>query len=154
MNEETYVDRSDWPQQDGPWLDEPDRAHWVDLDTGYDCLIVRGPSGALCGYVGVPEGHPWHGSDYSAIPYEDAYVHGGLTYAAPCQEDGKIYHTDEEAAHQNVWWLGFDCAHYQDLTPAFDTVLNERAVYRTFAYVTAELQSLAAQIHRVGGNNG
>lgn len=56
MKTETYVNKDDWG--DGPWQDEPDKIQWVDPDTLLDCLIVRGPAGALCGYVGVDETHP------------------------------------------------------------------------------------------------
>lgn len=91
-------DKSKWGQ--GPWQEEPDKAQWVDEATGLDCLIVRGPSGALCGYVGVPESHPWHGKDYGACtaaePCEESWcdhrpeshieVHGGLTFSDACHE--------------------------------------------------------------------
>lgn len=49
----------------GPWQDEPDKAQWVDEATNLDCLMVRNPMGALCGYVGVPREHPWYGKGYS-----------------------------------------------------------------------------------------
>ena len=79
----TAVDKATWGP--GPWQDEPDKEQWADEATGYPCLIVRNRLGALCGYVGVPEGHPWHGKDYDDIePCPD--VHGGLTYADSCQE--------------------------------------------------------------------
>lgn len=38
-------------KSDGEWKDEPDKIQWQDEATGFPCLIVRGPSGALCGYV-------------------------------------------------------------------------------------------------------
>ena len=41
-----------------PWLTEPDRLEWT--HEGYPCLAVRNSFGAWCGYVGVPEGHPWY----------------------------------------------------------------------------------------------
>lgn len=59
----TNVDKSGWSR--GEWLSEPDKLQWVDADTGLDCLIVRGPIGALCGYVAVKPGHPWHGVEYN-----------------------------------------------------------------------------------------
>jgi hypothetical protein len=92
------IDKSTWG--DGAWQAEPDKVQWVDEATGLDCLIVRGPSGALCGYVGVPESHPLHGKDYSGCtrdprceenwcdhsPESRLRVHGGLTFADACQE--------------------------------------------------------------------
>lgn len=70
------VDKSNWGN--GPWQNEPDKCQWRDEATGLPCLIVRGPSGALCGYVGVSEGHPAFGKDYDSVA---ADVHGGLTFA-------------------------------------------------------------------------
>lgn len=75
------VDKSEWG--DGAWQQEPDKKQWRDEATGLPCLIVRGPSGGLCGYVGVAPGHPLHGKDYDAV---DADVHGGLTFAHGCIE--------------------------------------------------------------------
>jgi hypothetical protein len=57
------VDKSTWGE--GEWQREPDKKQWQDAETGLPCLIVRNNGGALCGYVGVPPGHPWHGKDYS-----------------------------------------------------------------------------------------
>lgn len=57
------VDKSTWGP--GAWQDEPDKAFWVDPETGLDCLVVRNPMGALCGYVGVKKDHPLHGVGYS-----------------------------------------------------------------------------------------
>lgn len=88
----TTIDKTGWDE--GPWTTEPDKAQWIDQATGLDCLIVRGPSGALCGYVGVPDTHPLHGISYGGDGWEDESspertleVHGGLTYSASCQDD-------------------------------------------------------------------
>lgn len=80
------VDKSSWG--DGPWAAEPDKRQWLDEATGLPCLIVRGPSGALCGYVGVPRGHPCHGKHYDAVYeiVEDLDIHGGLTFSDLCAE--------------------------------------------------------------------
>jgi hypothetical protein len=122
MERKTWVtvDKSGWGP--GPWLEEFDKEQWADEATGYACLIKRGPVGALCGYVGVPEGHPWHGKDYDDItPYPE--VHGGLTYASLCQEgpEGEtICHMAAPGEPEPLWWLGFDCAHAGDLSPAYE----------------------------------
>lgn len=56
--------RSQWLP--GPWCEEPaDKITWVDNKTGLDCLMVRGPMGSWCGYVGVPASHPLHGIEYN-----------------------------------------------------------------------------------------
>lgn len=137
------TDKSEW--ENGPWMDEPDKAQWI--HAGLDCLIVRGPGGALCGYVGVPESHPGFERDYDEVNVD---VHGGLTFADKCQpsEEGDhrgICHTEENAANAVVWWLGFDCAHSGDLCPKYDRLYLD-ATYKTFAYVKRETERLADQL--------
>lgn len=56
-----------------------------------------------CGYVGVPEGHPWHGMEYDDL--RDVDVHGGLTWSE------NYIRGDEEAGW---WWVGFDTSHVGD----------------------------------------
>lgn len=123
-------ERKEWGP--GPWDNEVDKRQWLDLETGLPCLIVRGPMGAWCGYVGVPEGHPCfqlgydqvHGYNLESDNYEgpcpDLSVHGGLTFADFCAPDGKehgICHIVEPGENDRVWWLGFDCGHAFDLVP-------------------------------------
>lgn len=147
----TIVNRR--PGHAGPWDSEPDKALWVDEATGLDCLIVRNALSALCGYVGVPPGHPWHGLDYEQVA---ADVHGGLTYSDRCQEDKEhgICHVPEPGRPEEIWWLGFDCAHLGDLVPGMESVyrdagvyqrLTRTHVYRDVAYVRDECTSLARQ---------
>jgi hypothetical protein len=50
---------------EGIWQEEPDYQHWIDEETGLDCLIVRNSGGALCGYVGIPQSHPFYSFGYS-----------------------------------------------------------------------------------------
>jgi hypothetical protein len=149
------LDRSRWGS--GPWNDEPDKAQWPDPTTGLPCLLKRSRMGNLCGYVGVPEGHPWHGKGYDDI---DAEVHGGLTYSDQCEEierpEEGICHIPGPGEPDNVWWLGFDCAHFMDLVPSMAQTYADAGidrsdrdtlpeVYRTVAYVKAECASLAQQ---------
>jgi hypothetical protein len=71
---------------------------------GLSCAVVQArEAGNRCGYVRVPPGHPAFQQDYDSV---DVNVHGGLTFAdlEPCTE-----HADGQG-----WWLGFDCAHFQD----------------------------------------
>jgi hypothetical protein len=150
----TFGRLDDYPA--GPWTGEPDKAQWVDEATGLDCLAVRNRIGAWCGYVGVPPGHPLHGADYED---PDVDVHGGLTYASPCQEDRLegICHVPEPGRPADVWWFGFDCAHLGDMSPydAKDRFADPGAriwkyrtddVYRDLGYVRLECGSLAAQL--------
>lgn len=57
------VDKSEWSR--GRWNDEPDKKQWLDEVTGLPCLIVRGPMGSWCGYVGIEPSHPLYGKKYS-----------------------------------------------------------------------------------------
>lgn len=143
--ESTYLDRSEWPT--GPWADEPDRIEW--RTHGFACLIVRNRMGALCGYVGVPEGHPWHGKDYKHESLSDVTAHGGLTFADKCQEGGKICHVPQPGEADSVWWLGFDCAHLGDTTPGllkhFGGPRDYFESYKSVAYVRNEVNQLAEQ---------
>lgn len=162
----TTVDKTEWGE--GPWQDEGDKYVWVDEKTGLDCMIHRGSMGALCGYVGVPEGHPAYEQNYDDV---DVNVHGWLTYADHCQPiddpSNGVCHIPQPG-RPDVWWVGFDCAHGMlDYIPKL--VANERKLgffdetsenfiagleesyanlgsYKTIAYVIAEVESLAQQL--------
>lgn len=163
------IDKSGWLY--GPWSDEPDKVQWQDEATGLPCLAVRSPtSGALCGYVGVPPGHPWHGAHYDRLRWnnpdaEDKWdyspnVHGGTTYAGACghgDDPAKgICHIPGPGEPDDVWWLGFDCAHAFDYMPAIEATLrnirpfgderfHSNDVYRDATYVKAQVEELARQ---------
>ena len=154
-----HTDRAQWGP--GPWDNEPDKVSWTDAATGRPCLIHRGPSGALCGYVAVDPRHPLHGADYGTA--EDTCgveVHGGLTYADSCadveDESTGICHVPEPGRPADVWWFGFDCAHGGDVAPAHRSAFRRAgidespyewlAVYRDVGYVVAEVQRLARQL--------
>jgi hypothetical protein len=146
MDEHT-VDKSDWIA--GPWHDEPDKVNWIDPATDLDCMIARGPTGALCGYVAVPPGHPLHGSAYGEV---DVEVHGGLTYAEKCA--GHLCHVPSSGRPDDVWWFGFDCAHLCDRAPGMESRdlargwprIERDSVYRDIEYVRREVASLAQQL--------
>lgn len=142
------VDKTAWG--DGPWQSEIDKRQWLDEATQLPCLIVRGPSGALCGYVGVPVDHPYHGKGYSEV---DVDVHGGLTFANKCShgnEETLICHKVEPGEPDDVWWLGFDCAHSGDVCPKYAGALSGSSwlpeTYKDVAYVEAEVRKLAQQL--------
>ena len=82
----TFLDKSTWPKCE--WQEEPDKMQWTDAATGLLCLLVRNNLGALCGYVGVSEGHPLFQMDDSAFYWRgiDLDVHGGVNYTSLCQE--------------------------------------------------------------------
>ena len=149
--EENFVDKSTWGE--GEWQEEPDKVQYKDEETGLDCLIVRHSSGGhLCGYVGVPPEHPFYGKNYDDVKQADGdyiRVHGGLTYSDNCQENGHICHVPELGEPDDIWWLGFDCAHAGDKSPGFQSSLKlafTDVFYATMAFVERENRDLARQV--------
>lgn len=144
-----FIDKSKWPS--GVWSSEPDKIQWQDDTTGLPCLILRVKhSGHLCGYVGVPPGHPWFEMAYEDVPVE---IHWGLTFANFCQhgEEHGVCHVTAPEEPDRVWWLGFDCGHCEDLSPAYskemyEMFLREWNEYRDVEYVRGQCRSLAKQI--------
>lgn len=131
--------KSTWGE--GEWQHEPDQVDFFDPDTGYQCVIVRGPMGSLNGYVGVPFGHPAYGLTYFDDKLAHIRVHGGLTYSGGPDEG-----TTEEVP---LYWHGFDCSHAWDSIPRIRSLTPEgrfKETYRNFAYVRAEVLSLAKQL--------
>jgi len=156
-------DKSGWGP--GPWQDEPDKIQWPDAATGLPCMIRRNLFGIWCGYVGVPDGHPWFGVHRDDI---EAAVHGGISFTAPCLTDGDeatdICHVPDPGEPDQVWWVGFDCNHAWDFAPAmattmtaipdvlrglgqsgFRTFIFSDCEYRDLAFVEAECADLASQ---------
>lgn len=145
----TTIEKAAWG--DGPWQTEPDKEQFTDEATGLPCLVKRSlHSGALCGYVGVPPGHPWHGRDYDEIDPSP-----GLCQDGP--EDSTICHIPAPGEPDGVWWLGFDCAHAFDVSPAMAARERELGLphllhlpgpqeqYRHVGYVKTECARLAEQ---------
>lgn len=141
------IDKSAWGS--GPWQDEPDKVEWRDEATGLPCIARRSwGSGSWCGYVGVAPGTLFHGQDYSVCDLKGP--HGGFTFAGPCNEDDPketaICHTPSPGEPDDIWWLGFDCAHAFDAMPAVRGLRDARAVYRTLDCVKAECAKTAAEL--------
>jgi hypothetical protein len=138
----------------GPWDDEPDRLEWRWY--GLPCLMVRSfTMGSWCGYVAVSPGHPLHGKHPDEI--DDVYVHGGISYAESCQ--GDVCHVPRKGEPDNVWWLGFDCGHGHDISPAFEASMGMfssgyalpttgpwKWTYKDVAYVKKQVRRLAKQL--------
>lgn len=105
---------------------------------GYDWAVLHNDIGFRCGYVRIPEGHPWFGMDYDSIHAKNDHVsvHGGLTFSET-SEDGH--------------WIGFDCAHSgdkQDLNLPHTTEMKSFGLggeIRTTEYVQWECESLCEQ---------
>ena len=160
----TVYKKEEWPER-GPWDSEPDKTQFMDEATGLPCLTVRNQLGAWCGYVGVSEGHPLYGIDYSKCTqgcYSDDYcyehtpqaavsVHGGITFSGFCDpthsdEHPTVCHIPDPVETDKVWWLGFDTAHCYDVVPKMKLYIDSHATYRDLAYVQQECRSLAAQL--------
>ena len=144
----TFIEKKHWGP--GPWARESDKYQFMDEATGLPCLIVRNELGALCGYVGVSEGHPAYQKDWDSV---EAEVHGGLTFADTCQPDAEhdICHVVEEGEDDKVWWLGFDTAHAGDYVPGYPVsvskIFRDRGDrYRDVEYVRGQCRNLAAQL--------
>ena len=140
------VDKTNWKR--GPWDDEPDKVQFVTAN-GMPALVVRGPFGALCGYVGVSSNHPFFGKKWDDI---DVSVHGGITFTNKCDphpeaEKKGICHLVEEGEDDNIWWLGFDCGHSYDFCPAYDLpgFGFYGQSYKNLAYVKREIENLSIQ---------
>ena len=161
------INKMDWGE--GEWQHEPDKVQYLDEETGYPCLIVRAEvTGALCGYVGVGHSHPCYQVHYNDV--EDKYdtsIHGGLTFSSKCQEQNKefgICHIVEDGEDDNIWWLGFDCAHAWDYAP----VMQSRWIgtnlykpqrpndheYRNIHYVKDQIKHLAIQLKKCEASYG
>ncbi len=163
MNVASKIDRSGWPP--GPWDSEPDRKLWI-THVGFPAEIHRNAGhGHLCGYVGIPQGHPYYGRNFMGL---DLHVHGGLTFASPSDECD--LGNDHIGVHkgERLWWFGFDCCHGMDLAPLMAAMfggmnflskdgdalapnpfprLARLGTYRTIEYVTGECEDLAEQLH-------
>lgn len=175
MNDEqtwTFLERPVKLWGPGPWQDEPDRIEWVSA-AGYVCLMLRqigdeedakiyggpGYSGHWCGYVGVPEDHPWPrglGDMY------EIDVHGGITGGGPCDEKSHGFHPMHRRCHtakpgqpDHLHWYGFDCNHYgsEDFNPMMAGRGEDHRgmfghytrTYKDVAYVKIECEKLALQ---------
>ena len=75
---------------------------------GYKCACVFTKGGYRCGYVAIDKNHPYYGLDCGDEGPNEIDCHWGLTYGGT----GVHFCADEEG----VWWFGFDCGHYTDLT--------------------------------------
>lgn len=137
----------------GPWQSESHYRHFK--AHGLDCVISRNSSLFFwCGYVGLPKTHPWFGKNYDDVEVE---VHGGLTYGKEC--DGHICHVTQPGEPDDLYWVGFDCWHCDDLAPGmleadramkrihpelFSRLLH--GIYRLEEYVVEETTQLAKQL--------
>lgn len=138
----------DWREIKGGWNNELDRLLFE--SHGFPCLARRNVHlGNWCGYVGVPKNHPAYGKSYSEI---DVDVHGGLTYANRCDGDpvNGVCHKAKEGEPDDLYWLGFDCAHFGDITPVslLFGIPSYDIHYWTLEEVKQECINLAEQLSK------
>jgi hypothetical protein len=151
--------RSRHPRGKGPWKHEAEKISWTDQASGMRCIILRDDEGTLGGYVALEQNHPLYGFSAQAIPEGlGITVHGGITYAEACDEDGP---EDERICHPHavadpLWWVGFTCDHDYDLTPGERPTLaaENGQAYRDEAYVYRQTVGLAAQLNAIGTGKG
>jgi hypothetical protein len=129
--------RAKW--RPGPWMDEPDFVEWRTDGAPYPLLIVRGQMGALCGYVGVPEGHAFH----RAMNRDDRADLGSLpediTAGTMCTP---LFTPTGEPP--TCWWLGFHCGNLGQDIPAMDYTAD--AVYVDIATLRERVEALACAL--------
>ena len=123
------------------------------------CAVVAQDLGHRCGYVEIPEGHPWHGKDYDddvpdaqPIPEDattDGYGMGGSiallggrqgverfehTMAGQVQAHGGLTYAAKglTGVDKEGWWIGFDCAHLGDAKDKTIQSAEYRRIEREF----------------------
>lgn len=133
---------------------------------GLRCVVIFTKRGYRCGYVGVTSSHPLHGISYSIkskylnfnTPYYYFDVHGGITYSNN--------HETYPIKSNNLWWFGFDTAHYRDsrdlnLALKYNLITKESydiesdftsifaGTVKSLKYCIKECQSLAKQLIKI-----
>ena len=176
------MDFYDTPQYEAlkDFWNEPD--HVEGCAYGLPFYMQRNYSKAWCGYVGVPEHHPHFGLNYSAevevLNWESIKLGGqspiSLFIAASRESENNIsldvlydapggltWAANRKPSFRpdGYWWFGFDCQHYNDLSPKdvfqsfsdypwniFETGSAEGRTYRTADFVRRACFKLASQL--------
>lgn len=126
----------------GEWTHENNRRSWVAF--GLNCLMVRASTTlSWCGYVGLKPWHPFYFKTEEEIS-DAIQVHGGVTYFHECS--GVICHPFDEGSKPTKW-VGFDCAHFMDVSPRFDAKGDPgTGTYKNETWVKLEVENLAQQV--------
>lgn len=103
------------------------------------CCIRRCPDNLhWCGYVFLEEIHEFYGGDKSLF---DIDVHGGVTY--------------NDMTDDNLYKIGFDCNHYNDLAyilikyPDSHTLRSPSSTYKTKQFVYDETNKMCDQLCKI-----
>lgn len=155
----SFVYESSFPRSErkvrgsGPWDFEPDLLEWRYRQERYDgqkpveldCLVVRGPVGALCGYVGVPSGHPAFGFRERELQ-DHLQAYDLLSYASLAEPIEHGISRKSKPLFERTWWIGFDCAHAQDFSPGMDNGCMSMSNYRGIGFARHFTEQLAVQL--------
>lgn len=142
---EIYPLKSEWG--DGPWQRENLDERKFDY-LGYSCVVMRHRMGHWCGYVQLPDGHPWVTSPDNG---HESRVHGGVTIVSKLPMIGE------------GTWAGFDCAHSTDHLPAMEAFMKKfnpghrslaemvglpmEVAYKTIDFAEDQTRVLAEDVH-------
>lgn len=154
------------------FFDEPD--FYDGCAFGLPLHMRRNPAKAWCGYVGVPNSHPFSGknsSDRVACDRSNILIKDQSPIALFCEafkEDdgctaldilldcpGGVTWANSQVPWgglKGYWYFGFDCSHYNDLSPK--DIIQEMAegtswregTYRDFDFVLRACRKLAEQL--------
>lgn len=136
--------RSEWSS--GPWQEEPDLVEWRLGGVSYPLLIVRGEAGVLCGFVGVPETHPLHGTflrDDATLTSPD--LPEVISATRPC---GQVFIPTNEPP--TCWWLGFHCGSDREFVPAMPPEAQPSRHYAHLSEVRERVETLARALTAIG----
>lgn len=147
----------------------PVEKDWT-TSSGLRAVVLIGPTGKRCGYVGIPDKHPLYGCNYhEQSPVLKVNLDRSTEKMSPwlvfcssgkkpeelntpemvLEVHGGITFSNRAVFHPNVedspetplWWFGYDCAHACDEDDPKD-----------LSYCEAECESLATQLWLIHKN--
>lgn len=142
---------------------------------GLPIHMRRNHAKAWCGYVGIPRGHPFFGLSFSdrvpvnrgtilvkdqspmalfieAFHKEDGHVALDILLDCPGGVTWGANHVPLGGGLPGYWYLGFDCSHYNDLSPKdmvqglIEDMSWRSGTYRDYDFTLAACRKLAEQL--------
>jgi hypothetical protein len=116
---------------------------WI-TKSGFRAIVIFNQNGQYrCGYVGVEKDSGYYGVENSDVD-EHLNVHGGITFSGHLN-----------GLPENIWWIGYDCAHSGDLVkwPYSPDSSWSKGVERSLEYCVKECESLALQLSYIPMKN-
>lgn len=146
----SYLDKSQWGE--GEWRQEPDYLFWIEESSNLPCAIVRTPIyGSLCGYVGVPSGHPYYRMEYGGLNLKTCPELSYSDFLSP------VFQIEWQSGilenYLNCWFLGFHGKLTIDLTPGLKKFLPDAILpgaYRNLGEVFRQAEAMAKELTRTG----